>query len=201
MNVCDVCGFEAKTPQALGAHRARKHGLGGKVARQPSELSVEAVGQSVANLSGRLEAFEKRQTEAYQALTNAVKGLATLVMDVQQTNERLRQLVETVEQRETRADESRADVGAVAEPEVVPESWFEPALFDRDNPVLDDLDCFFGPSDMFLGERVELIRYGRQFYVRVIRDPEDIAGYLEKRWPDYSLRMDAEGYIWVVPKE
>ena len=198
MNVCDVCGFEAKTPQALGAHRALKHGLVGKLAqeraRQASELSAEVV----ANLSGKLEAFEKRQTEAYQALTNAVKGLATLVMDVQQTNERLRQLVKAVEQRESLLADSGADVGVTAEPEVETGAWFEPAIFDRNNEVLDDLDCYFGASDMFLGERIELVKYGDQMCVRILRDPEDIAGYLAKRWPDYSLEMDAEGYIWVV---
>jgi len=201
MNVCDVCGFEAKTPQALGAHRALKHGVAGKAGRQAPEPSVEAVGHSVADLAGKLEAFEKRQTEAYQALTNAVKGLATLVMDVQQTNDRLRQLVEAVEQRESLLADSGADVCVTAEPEVETGAWFEPAIFDRNNEVLDDLDCYFGASDMFLGERIELVKYGDQMCVRILKDPEDIAGYLAKRWPDYSLQMDTEGYIWVVHKE
>jgi hypothetical protein len=51
---------------------------------------------------------------------------------------------------------------------------------------------------MFRGERIELVKYGDQMCIRILSDPEDIAGYLAKVWPHYSLATDAEGFVWVV---
>lgn len=202
MNVCDLCGFEAKTPQALGAHRALKHGLEGKLAqertRRASELSAGAVEHAVADLSGKLEAFEQRQTEASEALANATKGLAELIMGMQQTNERLKQLVEAMQQRDKPPADLGANSGSPAQQEVEVDTQREVALFDRNDQVLDDLDCYFGASDMILGERIELVECGDQMCIHILKDPEEIAGYLAKVWPAYSLALDTEGYIWVV---
>lgn len=206
MNVCEKCGFEAKTPQALGAHRALKHGLAGKLAeeqaRRVSELSAQAVERVVADLRTRLEELEKRQNEAGEALAYVTNNLSALIESVQGNIEKLEQLMEAVQRR----DGGLSDREAKVEPDLwaaaryAPQAGveFQPAEFSPNNRVLDDLDCFFGASDMIHGERIQLVEYGDLMRIRILSDPDDIAGYLAKIWPDYCLATDAEGIIWVV---
>lgn len=206
MNVCEKCGFEAKTPQALGAHRALKHGLAGKLAeeqaRRVSELSAQAVEHVVADLRTRLEELEKRQNETGQALAYVTNRLSALIESVQGNIEKLEQLMDAVQQRDGGLgdQETRAKPDLWAGARYAPQAGaeFQPAEFDPNDRVLDDLDCFFGASDMILGERIQLVEYGDRMCIRILSDPDDIAGYLAKIWPEYGLATDAAGIIWVV---
>ena len=76
MHRCDVCGFEAQTPQALGSHRHYRHG--GQVPQvvaadvPPLEAAVDATLSELRRM-GRLEPVDSARVEVVRQLAVTVQ--------------------------------------------------------------------------------------------------------------------------------